>query len=188
MALATLHLAAIPLLAGLAAGTGAVATYVVAPDTATAPAMAQNRPCEAQTWPYIDRACVTATSSAVREPDKVRIVTAPRPNDAFEVRWTDVRPVSTESSQPMSAPSAAAPVGLTTSDGVLRQPQNVDAIPNAAPVAAPARGKRSDVKRQPKQNRGEARVATQPYQVPAERSGETRQVYVTRPLRLDLFR
>jgi hypothetical protein len=87
----------------------------------------------------------------------------------------------------MSAPSAAAPAGLVTSDGVLRAPQNVEAIPNAPPAAAPARGKRSEVKRPPKQNRGEGRLIT-PYEVRAERSGETRQVYVTRPLRLDLFR
>jgi hypothetical protein len=187
MALATLHIAAIPLLAGLAAGTGAVATYVAAPDKATAPALSQNsQPCEAQTWPYIDRACVTA--SAAREQDRVRIVATPRPNDAFEARWTEVKPVSAEPNQPMSGPSAAAPAGLITSDGVLRQPQKVDAIPNAPAVAAPAREKRSEAKRPPKQNRGEARLTTQPYLVPAERSGETRQVYVTRPLRLDLFR
>ena len=32
------------------------------------------------------------------------------------------------------------------------------------------------------------RVIAQPYAVPAERDGTTREVYVTRPMRLDLFR
>ena len=174
MALATLHIAAIPVLAGLAAGTGAVATYVASPPATTA---AAPRDCSAQTWPYVDRACVAA-ASAPREERKVRLVAAPRPDGAFETRWVEVTPAD----QPMSRPSPAAPAGLTTSDGVLRQPQNIDAIPYA-PVAAPAKAKRSDVKREKR-----TRVTAQSYQVPAERGGETRQVYVVRPLRLDLFR
>jgi hypothetical protein len=173
MALATLHIAAIPVLAGLAAGTGAVATYVASPPALTvATVTSPQRDCSAQTWPYIDRACV---ATAPQEERKVRLVTAPRPEEAFDARFAPAE-------QPMSRPSAAAPAGLTTSDGVLRQPQNPDAIPNA-PVAAPAKAKRSDVKREKR-----TRVTAQPYQVPAERSGETRQVYVVRPLRLDLFR
>jgi len=175
MALATLQIAAIPVLAGLAAGTGAVATYVASPATPTVATAASARDCSAQTWPYIDRACVAAASTA-QEERKVRLVTAPRPDDVFEARW------SAPAEQPMARPSAAAPAGLTTSDGVLRQPQNIDAIPNA-PAAAPAKAKRSDVKREKR-----ARVTAQPYAVPTERSGETRQVYVVRPLRLDLFR
>jgi hypothetical protein len=173
MALATLHIAAIPVLAGLAAGTGAVATYVASPANPTAiTAAALERDCSVQTWPYIDRACVTA---APQEERKVRLVTAPRPEEAFDARFAPTE-------QPMSRPSAAAPAGLTTSDGVLRQPQNPDAIPNA-PVAAPVKARRGDLKRERR-----TRVTAQSYQVPAERGGETRQVYVVRPLRLDLFR
>jgi hypothetical protein len=180
MALATLQIAAIPVLAGLAAGTGAVATYVASPPAATT--AAAPRDCSAQTWPYVDRACVVAASTP-REERKVRLVAAPRPDGAFETRWAEATPAD----QPMSRPSAAAPAGLTTSDGVLRQPQNIDAIPDAPAAATPAKAKRSDVKRE-KRARDATRVATQPYQVPAERSGETREVYVVRPLRLDLFR
>jgi hypothetical protein len=184
MALATLQIAAIPVLAGLVAGTGAVATYVASPPTSAPANVASVPDCAAQTWPYIDRACVAAAAapqaaaSAPQEERKVRLVTAPRPDEAFDARFAPA--------QPMSRPSAAAPTGLTTSDGVLRQPQNLDAIPNA-PVTTPAKAKRSDVKRE-KRARSETRVAVQPYQVPAERSGETREVYVVRPLRLDLFR
>lgn len=160
MALATLHLAAIPLLAGLAAGTGAVATYVATPAEAPATAAAQVQPCEAQTWPYIDRACV---SDVATTPRKVRVVTTTRPEDAFDARWSDLP-------------------GMTSSDGVLRAPQNVDAIPTA-PAAAPAKQKRSETKpAKPK------RVTAQRYTVPAERRGATREVYVVRPMRLDLFR
>lgn len=181
MALATLQIAAIPVLAGLAAGTGAVATYVASPSPVTT-AASPERDCSAQTWPYIDRACVAA-ASAPREERKIRLVAPPRVNGAFETRWAEITP----SEAPMSRPSAAAPAGLTTSDGVLRQPQNIDAIPNAPATGAPARAKRSDIKRE-KPTRDAARVATQPYQVPAERGGETRQITVVRPLRLDLFR
>jgi hypothetical protein len=173
MALATLHLAAIPVLAGLVAGTGAVATYVASP-TAPTIAVVAAPDCSAQTWPYVDRACVANASAP--EDRTVRLVAAPRANGAFEARWSEVP------EQPMSRPSAAAPAGLTTSDGVLRQPQHPEAIPNA-PAAAPPKAKRSDVKREKR-----ARVTAQSYQVPAERSSETRQVVVVRPLRLDLFR
>ena len=97
MALATLHIAAIPLLAGLAAGTGAVATYVAVP--AGAPATTQVQPCSAQTWPYIDRACVSDAAPAPQEPRKVRIVTTLRAGAAFDARWSNLP-------------------GMTTSDGL----------------------------------------------------------------------
>jgi len=163
MALATLHLAAIPLLDGLAAGTGAVATYVAVP--AGAPATAQVQPCSAQTWPYIDRACVADAAPQVTDaaPQKVRIVTAPRADEAFDARWSNLP-------------------GMTTSDGVLRAPQNVDAIPDA-PAAAPAKPKRSEAKPEKRK-----RVTAQRYAVTAERDGTTREVYVVRPARLDFFR
>jgi hypothetical protein len=159
MALATLHVAAIPLLAGLAAGTGAVATYVTAPAEAQAPATAQVRPCEAQTWPYIDRACVT---DAAPQTQAVRIVTAPRAEDAFEARWSDLP-------------------GMTSSDGVLRAPQNIEAIPDA-PAAAPPKAKRSEKKSQPRRSE---RIVREVYRVPSQDSGEPREILVTRPARLD---
>jgi hypothetical protein len=160
MALATLHVAAIPLLAGLAAGTGAVATYVAAPADTAAP-VAQVRPCEAQTWPYIDRACV---SDAAEEARAVRVVTAPRSEDAFEARWADLP-------------------GMTSSDGVLRKPQNIEAIPDTP--APPPKVKRSEKKPQPRRTE---RIARQVYRVPSANGGEPREVLVTRPARLDFFR
>lgn len=158
MALATLHIAAIPLLAGLAAGTGAVATYVAvpAPEAAT---VSQVEPCSAQTWPYVDRSCVS-DASAPRQRG-VRVVMTERPGSAFEARWASTTP----------DPAQSSPLpGMTTSDGVLRAPQNIDAIPNAPAAAPPPRAKRSEAKPE-KRPRGEAR-----------------EVYVVRPLRLDSFR
>src|SRR5437764_8227708 len=111
---------AIPVLAGLAAGTGAVGAYVATP-TATAPitvaalpaastptapvASEQATPakpdakpsCEKQTWPYLDNRCLARLDPA----RKVRLVAAPRESDA--------------------APSAASP-DLVTSNTVLRGP------------------------------------------------------------------
>ena len=174
MALATIQLVAIPLLAGLVAGTGAVATYVKAPEDALASTASASRPCSAQTWPYIDRACV---SDAQQEPRTVRIVTPLRPEDAFAARWAAAPP-------PNAAPALP---GMTTSDGVLRQPQNVDAIPDAPVAAPPPRTKRSEAKPD-KRKRPEQRVVSQSYQVPAERNGATREVTVVRPLRLDFLR
>jgi hypothetical protein len=177
MAFATLQIAAIPVLAGLAAGTGAVATYVATPAAPTVATARVQQDCSTQTWPYLDRACV-ANASAPQD-RTVRLVAAPRASEAFEARWSEVP------EQPMSRPAATAPAGLTTSDGVLRQPQHPEAIPNAP--ATPPKAKRSEIKRE-KRTRDASRMTTQPYQVPAERSGETREVYVVRPLRLDLFR
>src|SRR6266850_3293582 len=132
MALVTLNLAAlpvkfvaIPVLAGLAAGTGAVAAYVTAPVpavTASAattvaalprtstgsvtteqgnPAKPSTKPsCERETWPYIDNRCMTRRGN---EPARqVRLVMAPREGDAV--------------------PNTAAAPTLVTSDTVLRGP------------------------------------------------------------------
>ena len=170
MALATLHLAAIPLLAGLAAGTGAVATYVSVPADAPA-AAAQVQPCSAQAWPYIDRACVVDGSDETR---KVRIVTAPRAGAAFETRWANLE----------ASVRQATPPGMTSSDGVLRAPQNVDAIPTA-PAAPPPKAKRSEKQSQPRRSE---RIAREVYRVPSTRDGEPRDVLVTRPVRLDFLR
>ena len=131
MALVTLNLAAlpvkfvaVPVLAGLAAGTGAFAAYVTGPApaarepaeivaalpaTSTAPVTSEQvtpakpnkKPsCEQQTWPYIDNRCIVRKGSGPAH--QVRLVMAPRKDDAV-------------------LSSAAAP-NLVTSDGVLRGP------------------------------------------------------------------
>ncbi len=116
---------AVPILAGLAAGTGAVAAYVTGPtpaisasagtqvaalpsismpaaapmatDQATKP---EARPsCEKQTWPYLDNRCIARGNEAGRN---VRFVVAPRAGEA--------------------APPAATAT-LVTSDTVLRGPR-----------------------------------------------------------------
>ena len=71
MALTALNLAALPVIAGLMAGTGAMAAYVVGPTRAPAavsgPEVAAPKPkaCEAQTWPYIEGRCVGDRKSVV---------------------------------------------------------------------------------------------------------------------------
>ena len=167
-ALIPAKLSAIPVVAGLAVGTAAGASFVTAPAShpaakapqlvastpAVTPALAAPaaapvaRPCEAQTWPYIEAKC---RGKAQDKP--VRLVTAPRPSEAVD---------------------AKAP--LTTRDTVLRQPQNIEAIPEAKPAP---RAKRSDTRR-----KRDRRFATQAYQVPNE-YGQSRPVIVVRPLRLD---
>jgi hypothetical protein len=122
-----LKFVAVPILAGLAAGTGALAAYVTGPTpaisasggtqvaalpstTMTAPApevpTGQATPakpdaklsCERQTWPYLDNRCIAGGNEAGRN---VRLVTAPRAGDA--------------------APRAATAI-LVTSNTVLRGP------------------------------------------------------------------
>src|SRR5436853_718075 len=117
---------AIPVLAGLAAGTGALGAYVVSPSAATsAPAMtvaalpsapavpatpvaseqatpakpAAKPSCEQQTWPYLDGRCIGRSN----ETRNVRVVMAPRAGEA-------------------TAATAAASADLVTSDTVLRGP------------------------------------------------------------------
>ena len=76
MALTALNLAALPVIAGLMAGTGAMAAYVVGPTTApaavsapevAAPKVPAPKPksCEAQTWPYIDNAASRRAHSRI---------------------------------------------------------------------------------------------------------------------------
>lgn len=121
-----LKFVAVPILAGLAAGTGAVAAYVTSPTPAIsasagtqvaalpsttmapAPVIAIERAtpaksdtklsCERQTWPYLDNRCIARGNEAGRN---VRLVTAPRAGDA--------------------APRAAT-ANLVTSNTVLRGP------------------------------------------------------------------
>jgi hypothetical protein len=136
---------AVPILAGLAAGTGAVAAYVTAPvptvmasaattvaalpgtstgsatTEQTNPAKPNTKPsCERETWPYIDNRCVTRRGS---EPARqVRLVLAPRAGEA--------------------APPAAT---LVTSDTVLRGPGVAPEVNDQPAARKPA--KRSETRR-----------------------------------------
>ena len=177
---------AVPILAGLAAGTGAVAAYVAGPapaisasagtqvaalpstTTAPTPAAATEQAtsakpdtklsCEQQTWPYLDNRCIARGNEAGRN---VRLVVAPRAGEA--------------------APPAAT-ANLVTSDTVLRGP-GVAPEANDQPVARkPA--KRSETRRQRNReaNRDGSSRAYSVYSVPSGES--TRPVIVVRPLRL----
>ena len=181
-ALIPAKLAAIPVVAGLAVGTAAGASFVAGPSyepaakapqvvavstPAVMPAVAVpaaaapapvSRPCETQTWPYLDSHCMAGPAQQKR----VRLVTAPRPGEAANA-------------------AIEAPDGMITSDTVLRQPQNIDAIPAAETRPAP-RAKRKDTRKR------DGRVATQTYQVPSEYGQYPRPVIVVRPMRLDSFR
>jgi hypothetical protein len=187
MALATLHLAAIPVFAGLLAGSGAVATYVAAPSSPVAvsaaaspvlanPAQQTGLPCTAQAWPYIDPKCMPSANDQKRT---VRLVSAPRSGEAGEASAS--APVSSTAS---AADARAAEPSLTTSDTVLRQPQPQASKDISEPQASKSRTKRGETRR-PR----DRRWATQSYQVPTEFQGRAdRQVIVVRPLRLEAFR
>jgi hypothetical protein len=191
MALVTLNLAAlpvkflaVPVLAGLAAGTGAFAAYVTGPAPAarepaeivaalpagsaapapvatdqTAPSRPSKKPsCEQQTWPYIDNRCIARKSSGPAH--QVRLVMAPRKDDAV-------------------LSSAAAP-NLVTSDGVLRGPS---VAPEAdAPPAVKKLPRHSAMQRS---GRNEFTRTYSVYAVPSARS--TKPVIVVRPLRLNAY-
>ena len=175
----TLNLIVIPVVASLLAGTGAVATYVGVSSSeptamaATGPAdavvlapapsaAAASKPCDAQTWPYIDTKCL---SRAKARP--VRVVTAPRQDDATRA--------TSEAATAASAPDQPTNrSGLTSRDTVLHQP---DA--SAPTKDARARGKRAD---------GRAQRGARTYQVPSEARRGSGAVIVVRPLRLDQFR
>jgi hypothetical protein len=176
---------AIPILAGLAAGTGAVAAYVTAPAPAisasagaqvaalpstpvAAPAAAPTteqatsaKPetklsCEQQTWPYLDNRCVARGNEAGRN---VRFVLTPRAGEA--------------------APAATA--SLVTSDTVLRGPGVAPEASDQPAIKKPA--KRSETRRQ--RNREIDRDGSRVYSVYSVPSGQsTRPVIVVRPLRL----
>jgi hypothetical protein len=181
MALATLHLAAIPVFAGLLAGSGAVATFIAAPSnvavsTPANPARPAELPCTAQTWPYIDQKCMPSASDQKRT---VRLVAAPRNGAASEANQN--APVSSTGS---AAAARAAEPSLTTSDTVLRQPQLATKDIAPEPQASKPRTKRGETRRQ-----RDRRWAAQPYQVPSEIRGRgAAPVIVVRPLRLEAFR
>ena len=188
---------AIPVLAGLAAGTGAVASYVASPTPAVSapagtqvaalpqtsaapvvpvaieqatPAKPETKPsCEKQTWPYLDNRCITRSNEGARN---VRVVMAPRAGEA--------------------TPAPAATAGLVTSDTVLRGP-GVAPEANEQPIAKKP-GKRSETRRQ--RDRGVAvrdagardgfKRVYSVYSVPSAES-ITRPVIVVRPLPLNTY-
>jgi hypothetical protein len=203
MALTTLNLAVLPVVAGLIAGTGALATYATAPGNAPAsvstaatvapdavlPAPAQAaRPspappaassCDAQTWPFIDGSCTTKKAAGER---KVRLVVAPRPSELPDsVPGGAVRPHVPVPQSAVTPDQTSAPSGLTTSDTVLRSRDIV--VPPPAKLSK--REKRAEQRREPR----EGRWAAQSYSVPSEASDRrARPVIVVRPLRDEAYR
>jgi len=187
-----LKLVGFPIIAGLAAGTGARAAYVTTPASApaatepvaviaalpSAPAMAPSvtteqiapvkakKPsCEQQTWPYIDNRCIARSGTA---PRNVRVVMAPRDDDG-------------------SMASGKGPK-LVTSDGVLRGPgvaPEADA-PKAKPVAPTIKksARRSDARQRPQRN--EFRRVYSVYSVPAADTS-TKPVIVVRPMNIEQY-
>jgi hypothetical protein len=178
--------AAVPILASLAAGTGAVAAYVAGPtpaisasagtqvaalpSTTTAPApavtteqAASAKPdaklsCERQTWPYLDNRCIARGNEAGRN---VRVVLAPRAGEA--------------------APAATA--SLVTSDTVLRGQGVAPEVNDRPAMKKPS--KRSDTRRPRNREAANRDGFSRVYSVYSVPSGEsTRPVIVVRPLRL----
>jgi len=187
MALTALNLAALPLIAGLMAGTGAMGAYVIGPTftpvsaAVSAPAAAavsapKLKPCEQQTWPYIENRCV---ATGVQQNRKVRLVAAPR-DGVSDVAAPEASGTAPDAAPKLDAPAPAAAEKLVTRDAVGRS------VETAPPAATPQNSKRVEKQRL----RGERKRARQIYQVPSEASGrrDTRPVIVVRPLRLEAFR
>jgi len=163
---APLNLIAIPVIAGLAAGGGAFANYVNAsPSPVVAIAKPADRPCDAQTWPYLDAKCLSQASKR-----SVRLVSAPRAETSDA---TEDASVATTISRAAAAPyRATLPPDLTSGTAVLYQPQ----------VPAPS------AKAQRKRAERAARRSARLYQVPSESRAGSGALIVVRPLRLDAFR
>lgn len=179
MALATLHMAAIPVLAGLLAGTGAVAAFmsgdrpvqtaVLSTAALSSETPATTKSCDTQIWPYIERKCLAAGTNANKRP--VRFVAAP----------ASMGPVETT-----PAPSG----NLVSRDTVLRAPHYTNSIP-AVPdnLASGERLTRKQMRREARKQRAERRWAARSYRVPGEFDRRAmRPVVVVRPLRLEAFR
>src|SRR4051812_2230135 len=176
---------ALPVVAGLAAGTGALAAYITSPAPAAAakepvaivaalpaavpspaptvaieqpaPAKAKKPSCEQQTWPYIDNRCIARKGDApVRN---VRLVMAPREGED-------------------SGMASAKGPKLITSDGVLRGPGVAPETetPKTKPVTPTVKktARRSEARRQ---SRADFRRV---YSVPSAES--TKPVIVVRPV------
>jgi hypothetical protein len=187
MALTALNLAALPLIAGLMAGTGAMGAYVIGPAftpasaSVSAPVAAtvsapQTKPCEQQTWPYIENRCVATGQQQNR---KVRLVMAPR-EGVSDVAAPEASGTAPAAAPKMDAPAPAAAEKLVTRDAVGRP------VETAPPAAMPQVSRRVEKRRV----REERRLTRRAYQVPSEANGrrDTRPVIVVRPLRLEAFR
>jgi hypothetical protein len=183
MALATVHMAAMPIIAGLVAGTVTTASYVVESSPPTRPAISagavvpSERPCSTQTWPYVSQNCLGAAAEGRR---KIRVVAAP----------SGIEPVgyANVAAEPEPSAALARGTGLVTGDAVLRQPQNLSATGAEAPIK-PSSVAKPRVKRTSPGSQGERRYLAQSYQVPVEmRSAETRPVIVVRPMSVEYIR
>src|SRR4051812_41128456 len=182
---------AIPVLAGLAAGTGALGAYGVSPSPATSaptmtvaalpsapastatpvaaeeatPAKPAAKPsCEQQTWPYLDGRCIGRSNDT----RNVRVVMAPRAGEA--------------------APPAAT-ANLVTSDTVLRGPS---VAPEVSEPAAKKPMKRSEQRQRSRdvtvREVGSRDGFKRVYSVHSVPSGENvKPVIVVRPLPLNAF-
>jgi hypothetical protein len=187
MALATLHVAAIPVLAGLVAGTGAVAAFVSGggqPVQTAAISSTQTpqtgKSCDAQTWPYIEQRCLAGKASTENRP--VRLVTAPSSEPGQQ---SNMAPATPNAGKP--APDSG---NLVSRDTVLRAPNYYNSIP-AVPdnLASDQRLTRKQMRREVRKQRTDRRWVAQSYQVPGEFDRRSaRPIVVVRPLRLDTFR
>jgi hypothetical protein len=186
-----LKLVAFPVVAGFAAGTGALAAYVTTPAPAPVkepaaviaalptaapaaalpgasteqitPAKSIKKPsCEAQTWPYIDNRCIARKGGET--PRNVRLVVAPRDEDG-------------------GVASGKGPK-LITSDGVLRGPgvaPEADGPKIKAPAAKKA-ARRADSRRP---HNDEFRRVYSVYSVPS--AGSAKPVIVVRPMNIEQY-
>jgi hypothetical protein len=195
LAAVPLKYVAFPIVAGLAAGTGALAAYVTTgpasapkqpveivaalPATPGAampavtseqitPAKANKKPpsCEEQTWPYIDNRCIARKGDKGEPARNVRLVMASRDGDGGLATGTGPK--------------------LVTSDGVLRGPNMAPEAPKVKPVTPAAKKsvRRTEV-RQPRQSRDEFRRVYSVYSVPSADS--TKPVIVVRPLGVNQY-
>jgi len=186
---------AFPIVAGLAAGTGALAAYVTTPaqvapkepaaivaalpvtpaaPTAAVVASEQITPakpakklsCEEQTWPYIDNRCIARKGDKGSEPTRaVRFVGAPRDSEGGLLSRTGPK--------------------LVTSDGVLRGPgvaPEADA-PKAKAITPTIKkaAKRADRRH----GRDDIRGVYSVYSVPS--AGGTKPVIVVRPAGVEQY-
>jgi hypothetical protein len=134
------------------------------------------KPCEQQTWPYIENRCV---ATGVQQNRKVRLVAAPR-DGVSDVAAPEASGPAPDAASGLDAPAPAAAEQLVTRDTVGR---SIEAAPPATTPQASGRVEKRRV-------REERKRARQIYQVPSEASGrrDTRPVIVVRPLRLEAFR
>jgi len=162
---APLNLIAIPVIAGLAAGGGALANYASGSPAPVEIAKPAERSCDAQTWPYLDAKCLSHKPN-----HPVRMVMAPRTEvtDAAE----DAGIATTQSRAAAAPDRATLPADLTSGSAVLYQPQ------------VPAASGKAHRKRSERTSRRSARL----YQVPSESRSGSGALIVVRPLRLDAFR